>query len=703
MIKQKSFLVLIILCLSIAIQHQLFSNDIEKVEAPLNQPATIRWDGNKIQLEYEGQIIFEAEIENIDNETDFRKMVHENKNIVNQVFKWTSRKKSLKLVGQIVASEESFPCESDRKREGPDLVRHSVGLSHSLLNRAVYDRKLDWVLSVYFPSQVEIVPEKSSNNSNIFKIIITGRDIIIRFRPYFYQKHRGLTYFQPWTYQAWKQPVVDWCSWFAYFQDITEQKIKRAADVISEILIPYGFEYLQIDDGYQQQNAGLPETWLIPNSKFPSGLKNLSQYISKQGLKPGLWTYTSFHQKAYAESNIQFFVLDEKGNPAYGNWVGYVMDGGNVETLNQIIRPLYRGLREMGWKYFKVDALRHLRYEGYNSYSQYSQDKNLDLVEVYRNFVKAIRDEIGEENFMLGCWGIRPELVGIIDGCRIGGDGFGYAGLAQYNSFNNVVWRNDPDHIVLSPEEAYRSCMVTSLTGSLFMLTDKPEVYQTEIVEPAKRAVPVLFTLPGQIYDVDPSRSSNLDLVDSELSGDDIRFFDADRTPRCHLFLLEINKSFENWLLLGRTGGDRDRIYFKHLGLPAEKEYLVFEFWSKKLIGSFIEEFVMEEINSKNNCQLFCIRERKPHPQVIATNRHISCGGFDLNEVEWKENSLSGESELVGKDTYVLYLIEPVSYYFKEVICNDAEIINNQKNGFMRIIQLRSEKNLTASWMVKYD
>jgi len=527
---------------------RILSFNIENIKTPPNTPAQFLWNGKTIQLTYNNQIIFKAEIQNSDEQTAFNDLVDNNNGKINQVLKWTSREKPLKLAGQIFTSEESFPCESDRKREGPDIVRHSVGLSHSLLNRAVYERKFDWVISVDFPSQVEIIPEKSSSDSNIFKIIITGRDIIVRFRPFFYQKHRGLTHFQPWTYQVWKKPVVGWCSWFAYFKD-----------------------------------------------------------------------------------------------------------------------------------------------------------KNLDLVEVYRNFEKAIQEEIGEENFMLGCWGIRPELVGIIDGCRIGGDGFGYAGLAQYTSFNNVVWRNDPDHIELSPEEAYRSCMVTSLTGSLFMLTDKPEVYMTEIVEPAKRTVPVLFTLPGQIYDVDPSRSSQLHLVDSELSGDEIRFFDSDRTPRCHLFLMEINKPFENWMLLGRTGGDLDRIRFKHLGLPEEKEYLVFEFWKKKLIGSFVEEFSMGEIDPKYNSQLFCIRERKLHPQIIATNRHITCGGFDLNNMIWQENTLSGESELVGKDSYTLYLTEPLDYQFKEVMCEGAEISSNQKKGMTRIIQLRSEKNSRVNWIVKYD
>jgi len=70
---------------------------------------------------------------------------------------------------------------------------------------------------------------------------------------------------------------------------------------------------------------------------------------------------------------------------------------------------------------------------------------------------------------------------------RFGDDGFAYAGLAQYNSFNNIVWRNDPDHIELN-EDAFRSTLVTTLTGSLLMPTDKPAVYRTAAIEPAKRA-----------------------------------------------------------------------------------------------------------------------------------------------------------------------------------------------------------------------
>jgi len=39
--------------------------------------------------------------------------------------------------------------------------------------------------------------------------------------------------------------------------------------------------------------------------------------------------------------------------------------------------------------------------------------------------------------------------------------------------------------------------MVASLTGSLFLLTDKPEKHDIDIVEPAKKSVPVLFIFSG--------------------------------------------------------------------------------------------------------------------------------------------------------------------------------------------------------------
>lgn len=670
--------------------------------APPDGPAVVSLDNNAFTLKYDGKVLFHGLIQTKPDQYTWHSVIDDRHGVVNQVVVFTSKDWNVPFImnGEIFGSAESFPCEADRRPRGIDIVRHSYGMSHSLLNRAVYDRNRDWVVSFDYYANVTITPDPAEGKR--FQFTAKGNEVILRFRPHYFQKHRGLEYFQPWTYTVWQKPVVGWCSWFAYHQDITEANIKQTADVLAATLKPYGYEYLQIDDGYQR-GQGLPELWLQPNEKFPSGLRNLAGYIQSKGLSPGIWTNVAFDQRDFAEQHKDWFVLDDRDSLATGNWIDLSIDGSNEKALDAIIRPIYSGLRQMGWSYFKVDALRHLRYEGYNAHMEYFQKKNIDRVESYRTVVKTIRDEIGRDNYMLGCWGIRPELVGIIDGCRIGDDGFSYAGLAQYNSFNNIVWRNDPDHVELTEKDAYRSTMVTSLTGSVLMLTDKPDKYATSLVEPAKRAAPVLFTLPGQIYDVDPSRSEMLNRVNSEVSGSGPRPFDAGYTPRCELYLLEVSKPYESWVVLGRTGGSFDKIAFADLGLSKDKEYIVFEFWSKRELGNFVKEFEPGPIDPRFNCQLFCIREKQSHPQLVATNRHISCGGLEVDDVRWNDNVLSGESRLVADDPYDLYINEPAGYDFEKISCEGADVISSEKIGNLCVCRLHSAKGGKVLWKIVYE
>ncbi|MFH0990609.1 MAG: glycoside hydrolase family 36 protein [bacterium] len=697
----KQVLKTIPLVLALLMFYQLSIAQSKSMIPPLAQ-ATIEIVGTKITIKYDTQTIFAAEM-NVDEKAIKHKVgVVCNGDKLDQYLLLTSSDWNcrIKLEAKVFASEEAFPCEVDRPNRGPLLVRHTSGLSHNLRNRAIYDRKRDWVLSVDVGSQCAIKPMEELERQRSFSMTVEGREIIIRFKPRYYQKHRGLEFFEPWTYNVWQHSVAGWISWFAFFDKVTEQDVIETADVFSGALGKFGYEYFQIDDGYQR-GKGDPQLWLTPNQKFPNGLKYLAEYIKSKGLKPGLWTAATIDQQEYVNQHPLWFVKDADGNPARGNWIEYILDASNPEALKQVVDPLYRGLREQGWEYFKVDALRHLRYEGYNSYRDYFEKKKVALVPTYRKYMQSIRKQIGPDYFILGCWGIRPELIGLIDGCRIGDDGFAYAGLSQYNSFNNVIWRNDPDHIELN-DDAYRSTMVTSLTGSLFMLTDKPAVYRTNIIEPAKRTVPVLFTLPGQIYDVDPSRSDLLSGVDVEVSGSGPRPFDAGYTPNCHLYQLELNRPFERWNILGRTGGEFNEIRFADLGLDPSKEYYVFEFWSKKLLGSFQASFPPGQIDAKFRSQAFCIRERKQYPQVLASSRHITCGGLEMTDVRWSGEDLAGKSMLVAGDPYVLYLSEPEGYVLQNFDSPQLKAERIERDGRMVKITLRSEKNIEMQWKATY-
>jgi len=671
-------------------------------KGPANAPARIEIAGAKITIRYDGRTIFEAAVETGAASFKHLENIYRDGERIEQVLLLSSSgsRQKIKLAGTVFGGGESFPCEADRPNLGPLLVRHVSGLSRSLRNRAVYDRGGDWALSIDVNPATVILPQESKAGGRAFSLESEGNEIVVRFRPRYYQKHRGLAFFEPWTYRVWPKSVAGWISWFAFFADVTEKDVLETAAVFSETMSPFGYEYLQIDDGYQS-GKGAPALWLKANDKFPRGLKFLADAIKAKGLKPGLWTGASFSQGEEMEKHPEWFVRDADGKPARGNWIDYIVDASNSKALDVLVRPLYRGLREQGWEYFKVDALRHLRYEGYNAHSPYFKKRGIDLVAAYRRYAQTIRDEIGRDAFMLGCWGIRPELVGIIDGCRIGDDGFAYAGLSQYNSFNNIVWRNDPDHIELN-DDRYRSTMVTSLTGSILLLTDKPELYRKGDIEPAKRAAPVLWTLPGQIYDVDPSRSDALGRVDSEVSGSGPRPFDAGYTPACDLYLLEIDRPFEPWVVLGRTGGDFARLSFADLGLDSKAEYLVFEFWTKKLLGAFSGGFKPGAVDPLFKSQAFCIRRRQPRPQLVATNRHISCGGVDLLDMRWEGDRLSGKSLVVGGDPYILYLTQPTGYAFAGLECRGATVQKTEKEGGLVRITLLAAKSGDISWAAKF-
>jgi hypothetical protein len=193
-----------------------------------------------------------------------------------------------------------------------------------------------------------------------------------------------------------------------------------------------------------------------------------------------------------------------------------------------------------------------------------------------------------------------------------------------------------------------------------------------------------------------------LDRVDSETSGSGERIFDASRHSFNDLFLLEIIRPYENWMVLGRSGHSVDYIDFERLGLDPSDEYIVFSFWDKKYLGSFYRGFLPGDIDPVYKSQLFCIRRKEAHPQLVATNRHISCGALELEDVEWKNMTLSGESELVANDEYVIYLTEPGNYRLKEIrIDGQVNPVTSLGSG-IREIHMESPVKKNLKWEIIY-
>ena len=234
------------------------------------------------------------------------------------------------------------------------------------------------------------------------------------------------------------------------------------------------------------------------------------------------------------------------------------------------------------------------------------------------------------------------------------------------------------------------------------MLTDPPEVYRTPRVEAARRTAPALFTQPGQLYDVDPSRSSLLAQAATSLSGAGPRPFDADQRLVVPLYQLDIARPFEQWTVLARAGGSDNPIALSDLGLAAGREYLAFEFWTRRFLGVVSDSLRPGPVDPRFQVQVFCLRTRLTHPQVVATSRHVTCGGPDLADVRWGGGVLSGVSELVAGDVYAIYLAEPAGYRLQAVDVAGATLIDRPTEGGARVIRLRSERGGRAAWRVRY-
>jgi hypothetical protein len=202
------------------------------------------------------------------------------------------------------------------------------------------------------------------------------------------------------------------------------------------------------------------------------------------------------------------------------------------------------------------------------------------------------------------------------------------------------------------------------------MLSDKAAVYQDDAnLEGLRRSAPVIFSLPGQMYDYDDSRSRNLMTIDpgSIKTGSVTAPIDADgQSPICPWWLHEFNRPFEHWNVLHRVNWSEKpapgtTVKFSDLGMDPTKSYLVYEFWSHKFLGPFTGSIDLPALEPMGLAS-YAIREQLNRPQIVSTNRHISQGGVDLLDERWSGDSLEGKSQVVEGDPYEMVIHLPKGF-----------------------------------------
>jgi alpha-galactosidase len=94
------------------------------------------------------------------------------------------------------------------------------------------------------------------------------------------------------------KPYLGWSSWSSLVANPTETKIKAITDAMAQTLLSYGYQYINIDDGWY---SGIDANgyWKTNTARIPSGIEGLADYVHGKGMKLGLYMVPGLLNASY--------------------------------------------------------------------------------------------------------------------------------------------------------------------------------------------------------------------------------------------------------------------------------------------------------------------------------------------------------------------------------------------------------------------
>ncbi len=507
----------------------------------------------------------------------------------------------------------------------------------------------------------------------------------------------GVKYFRPIDKAIFPLPPSGFCTWYYYYQDVNENEVRRNVDWIAGNLRDYGARYVQVDDGWQGETAEGrhgSRDWTTVDKAFPSGMSALAAYIRSLGLVPGIWIAPHGQSNdAVVKKNRGVFLFKPDGSSASETWEGkYLLDPSSPAAI-RYLKDLFALLVNWGYDYFKIDG-QPIVVDEYKAKSKFMK-KPTEGDAAYRKTIAAIRLVIGPSRYLLGCWGLPLEGMGIMDGSRTGGDvilgwdGFLMALMPTMQSYflHNIAWYNDPDVMLLRPlltlDQARAWATLQGLTGQALFASDR-------------------------LNDLSPDR---IELLHRVFPAVDIRPLDLFPSPRNkHIWDLKISHLGRNYDVVGVfnfKSGKSNQIYLNwlELGIAGSGPVHVFDFWNHEYLGAWETGLAVEL--APTSCRVLTLMPDDGGIQLLSTSRHITQGWVDLVRVERGPDSFRGTSRIIRDDPYELYFAFPRGKNFAvaSATANGADgplpvrIGNHQGWATVRI---DSPKTTEAEWQVTF-
>jgi hypothetical protein len=577
----------------------------------------------------------------------------------------------------------AFACRTRVPAQSP-VVQMASGAADSLLNDSVFDPERD--MAMRFAAEKVVVTTASAPAGQPVSFqaelaaSVQGSDtskITVEMQPDFYRSRYAPNY-RAMDRKHCPTPPTGWMSWNVYFDTAGEKENLDEARIGARFLKPFGLEIWSIES-WQDNSPRLPVsqfhnmTLRASPEKFPHGMQWLAGEIRKLGFRPGIWTvpFGTGDEKFYQEHK-GWFLHDAQGKPMR-NWCGLYLADPSQEQVRRHMEDTHRTMSaDWGYEFFKIDGMSG-RDPGYSAHFYERPEVRAafkePVSEPYSLCVEALRRGIGPDRIFLACQGhyTGPE-VAWADAGRLGADivhpnqpphwenYLNQARITQAQLFtHNIVWYSDPDTLLVgepAPMSMVRlATTVVALPGQLTFFGDK------------------LGQLP----------QPRMRLLQQALPVCDVRPLDLTPNPNLkQVWDLKLRRPFASWdvvSLFNWTDQPSEvRVTFSELGLAPEKDYLVYDFWNQKFLGTQ-KGAITSRVDTRANV-LLAIHEELGRPQLLSTDRHVTQGGVEWIGTSWdaQRNELTCSFKLVEDDPLTAVIHVPSAYKLTSARADGAAV-----------------------------
>jgi hypothetical protein len=464
----------------------------------------------------------------------------------------------------------------------------------------------------------------------------------------------------------WPKPPAGWVGWAwtdAFFTEKYEDVVKRNAHAVRNRL-----KLDEIDVPYLWVSVGnikdmLPGNWLEWSyQSFPSGPEALHQELDSLKFKWGLWAGFFWLSSRVTEQveRLRDALLQYQGKPLTiphrDLGLMYALDPSHPKT-QEFIREVFSTYRRWGVRYYMLDFLDCMTgaTPGAHPNDGYYDKSKIPGPEAWREGLRAIRETVTDDTYLLGSTGPALQVVGLVNGVHLGNDygdgrplygpgkGF-YPGTFVINNPN--WWTSHHTALITMGTFSFihRKLYIAD-TGSV-MTIDKPIPLADAQITTTFFGINGSQLMMGDDVDrMDESRMRMIRMVFPRLPQTPraLDLFDQAELDYPQLFHLPVEREWDRWDLLAVFNLGNETISktvpFTRLGLDSNAPYAVWDFWNTRFQGA-VQGSVSIEVPPRSVKLLRIARDRE-HPWLLSTDMHVRQGQAEIEDCRWDEASMT--------------------------------------------------------------